>query len=270
MLNPITDHFSQAGNHQAIPGALIPAKTSRTPLPALAARSADSCATKHGATLGATGNTGRRFPGWPAVLVASTITLLPMVAQTGYAAVSPGSLRITEVMANPAAVSDTRGEWFELFNTTASSIDLTGMTISDEGSNNHVFGAVVVAAGGYLVLGRNDDPTVNGGVHVDYAYDNFTLANSSDAIILSEGVTVIDSLVYSDSALFGAAGNSAELTANGFALTPAEISTLATDVGTPGSGGSYTPPTASAVPLPAAGWFFASALGSLAWRPSRR
>ena len=38
-------------------------------------------------------------------------------------------LLITEVMVNPSQVSDTNGEWFELFNPTTDAIDLNGIFI---------------------------------------------------------------------------------------------------------------------------------------------
>lgn len=43
-----------------------------------------------------------------------------------------GDIIITEIMANSAAVADADGEWFEIFNTTGTAIDLSGWTISDE------------------------------------------------------------------------------------------------------------------------------------------
>ena len=46
------------------------------------------------------------------------------------ATINSGDLLISEVMANPAAVSDSNGEWFELFNASLHSIDLNGLTIS--------------------------------------------------------------------------------------------------------------------------------------------
>ena len=199
-------------------------------------------------------------------LLGSTLACLIGLSTASHAAIEPGTLRITEIMTNPAAVSDTLGEWFEIHNTSGNNIDLSGLTLTDLGSNSHSLDNLTIAAGAYLVLGRNADPLLNGGVPVDYVYNNFTLSNSSDAIILSEGSTVIDSVIYTDGSLFGVAGNSVELTANGFALTPAGISTLGPDIGTPGAAGSYTPPGVAPVPVPAAGWLFGSALASLAWR----
>ncbi|HET8710439.1 MAG TPA: lamin tail domain-containing protein [Spongiibacteraceae bacterium] len=197
------------------------------------------------------------------------VTSFALCAGVAQAAIHPGDLVITEVLANPDAVSDTAGEWFEIYNASASSLDLSGLVIRDQGSNVHTVSGdtpVTVASGSYFVFGRNGDPLVNGGYTPDYVYDGFVLGNSSDVIILELGGVEIASLIYSDAALFGAAGISAELTAGGFALTPSAFTFGSGDIGTPGAAGSYTPAAVSSVPLPAAGWLMLSASGALVAR----
>ena len=137
---------------------------------------------------------------------------------------SVGDLLITEVMANPAAVSDDAGEWFEIINTTTDEIDLNGILLRDNGSDQHTVSSattLLLAAGAYFTFGRNGDTNNNGGYQTDYTYRAFSLANNSDEIILGTATTIIDSLFYSTS-IFGAAGNSAELTVSGFSLTPSD------------------------------------------------
>lgn len=188
-------------------------------------------------------------------------------------AISPGDLVITELMANPASVSDTNGEWFEIYNRSGSALDLSGLTISDTGSNSHqISSSVTIGANSYFVLGRNADSSVNGGYVADYQYSNFTLGNSSDDIILSYAGLVIDSLSYSGGGNFGLAGISTELTALGFLATPAGFSFGDGDIGTPGQAGSdpnLNFSTPSPVPVPAAGWLMGTALAGLALRPGR-
>ena len=97
---------------------------------------------------------------------------------------------INEIMQNPNAVSDTNGEWFELYNPSTVDVDIRGWVISDAGTDTHTITsatAVVVPAGGYAVLGRNSNVATNGGVTVAYAYSSFTLGNAADEIILSDG-----------------------------------------------------------------------------------
>ena len=52
-------------------------------------------------------------------------------------AVTVSDLLISEVMANPAALSDARGEWFELYNPITEVINLHEVTIGDDGSDRH-------------------------------------------------------------------------------------------------------------------------------------
>ena len=45
---------------------------------------------------------------------------------------------ISEVMPNPAAVSDSYGEWFEIINLDSIVIDLNGWMIRDESNDTHI------------------------------------------------------------------------------------------------------------------------------------
>jgi hypothetical protein len=97
----------------------------------------------------------------------------------------PGmSLLITEVMYNPAALSDTEGEYIELYNAGSAAVNLNGMVIR-RGSNNdkHVISTdVVVQPGTYVLLGRS----ANACSQVDYVYSVITLVNSGgDEIIIN-------------------------------------------------------------------------------------
>lgn len=199
------------------------------------------------------------------------VSLLP--CSLSFAAIAPGDLMITEVMANPAAVSDTLGEWFEIYNRSGTSLDLDGLVIRDSGSNQHtVSGPLVINADSYFVFGRSADTALNGGYTADYEYSNFTLGNSSDDIILEFNNIVIDSLSYNGDPSFGIAGVSAELTSSGFAATPLGLVYGDGDSGTPGFAGSDSSldlSAPSAVPAPAAGWLMASALASLMARRRR-
>ncbi len=162
----------------------------------------------------------------------------------------PGDIIITEIMQNPDAVSDSNGEYFELYNTTAFDIDIDGWTIKDLGSNSHIInngGPLNVPAGGYAVLGKNGDTMTNGGVTVDYAFGSgMVLGNSDDEIILeTPGALLIDQVNYDGGATFpNPAGASMNLDLSKYDVTDNDSgdnwcdSTLAFgagDLGNPGS-----------------------------------
>ncbi len=152
-----------------------------------------------------------------------------------------GDLIISEVLANPSAVSDTHGEWFEIFNTSENGIDLSGVIIRDEGPNQHTVSSaspLFIEAQEYFVFGRNGNSTDNGNYNADYVYSNFTLGNTSDEIILELDGIIIASLFYNDNALFGSNGNSAEFNGVEFRLTSFDWVFGDGDVGTPGTAGS--------------------------------
>jgi len=96
---------------------------------------------------------------------------------------------VTEFLPDPLAVADTAGEWLELYNPNPVAVDLKGWKLSDLGTNRHtITRTVTIPAGGFVVLGNNADPLTNGGVDVAYQYSSFTLANTSDEIILTDAL----------------------------------------------------------------------------------
>ncbi|RLD13715.1 hypothetical protein DRI50_06630 [candidate division KSB1 bacterium] len=124
---------------------------------------------------------------------------------------------MNEIMQNPAAVNDDKGEWFELYNNDAQTVDINSWIIKDDGSDYHVIdngGPLTIDPGDYLVLGINDTMSVNGGVPVDYMYDHFLLSNGEDEVVLvySDGITEVDRVNYDNGATFpDPSGKSMEL-----------------------------------------------------------
>jgi len=180
-------------------------------------------------------------------------------------AATVSDLLITEIMANPNAVSDTQGEWFELFNPTAESVDLNGMVLSDDNSLGHVIASgtgVLINPGSYFVMARNDDSTLNGGFVADYTYSRFSLGNTQDQIIISHSSG--DFLRFDYGAGFAPNGGSMELI--DAVMLPENYAATTTmfgagDFGTPGTAGSFIQPSAPApVPIPAAIWLMGSGL----------
>lgn len=94
-----------------------------------------------------------------------------------------GELIFTEVMQNPKAVFDEVGEWFELFNTTGSAIDMQGYTIV-LGNAEVVSSSVVVPAGGFALFAKVGSPASNGGLPTpDYVWaTGLFLGNGSELL----------------------------------------------------------------------------------------
>jgi hypothetical protein len=111
----------------------------------------------------------------------------------------PGDLVITELMADPLMVDGDFGEWFELYNASAGTVDLDGLVVRDSGGDAYVVtGALEVAAGGVVVFAASDDPAVNGGVVAQRAFgDALKLGNDADAIeLVTPSGTLLDAVAY--------------------------------------------------------------------------
>ncbi|HSM72639.1 MAG TPA: ExeM/NucH family extracellular endonuclease [Anaerolineales bacterium] len=134
------------------------------------------------------------------------LILMAAPVQSAQAA-TPGDIVINEIMQNPNAVFDSAGEWFELYNTTSSAVDVNGWTIADNDIDSHVInngGPLLIPAGGYLVLGNNTDTGTNGGAPVDYSYgSSWFLSNGADEVVLLDGsMAEIDRVEYDGGTAF--------------------------------------------------------------------
>lgn len=113
-----------------------------------------------------------------------------------------GDIVVNEIMTNPAAVDDSVGEWFELFNATEDTVDLNGWIIADADTDRHQIAGdnpLLILPGSYLVLGNNADMASNGGVEVAYTYDGFAFGNSDSGdefLLFAPDSTLVDSLSY--------------------------------------------------------------------------
>ena len=96
-----------------------------------------------------------------------------------------GQVIITELMINPDAVSDTAGEYIELYNTSDTEVNINGWLISNNSKSFKIDngGELLIQPKGFLVLGINADHTSNGAVNVDYEYGTINLVNSSTNVL---------------------------------------------------------------------------------------
>jgi len=133
------------------------------------------------------------------LLVASggVIAVALLLIANPAAAAEPGSLIITEFMANPAVVTDANGEWVEIKNPGDQTIDITGWDI--DGSTINTTGEpLTIAPRTFAVICKNANIAQNDGVICD-GTSNFSLGNVSDTISLrDEDNLVIASVVYGE------------------------------------------------------------------------
>lgn len=134
------------------------------------------------------------------ILLLTAILAGYWIGLNGQSAPRQGEILITEIMVNPEAVSDANGEWVEIWNSTDHDLLLNGVILKDAGSNNHVLTSgenLVFPAKAYWVLAKNGDMNTNGGAVVNYIYQNFTLSNTSDQVILlAQDETLVDQVSY--------------------------------------------------------------------------
>ncbi len=159
--------------------------------------------------------------------------------------------------------------------------NLRGWLLADLGADSHTIAVdLILEPGDYVVLGRNDNRTVNGNVPVDYVYRGFSLANSMDEILLlaPDGSEVDRVIWVSGSELSTTPGASLERSVtelNAWVTAQMPWPGSAGDFGSPGTapthetpGPTATPadpdiPSPSPTPTPAS-----TAEPSTVWRPS--
>lgn len=128
-----------------------------------------------------------------------------------------GHVVVTEFMKDPNSVTDTRGEWIEVYNAMPWRVNLEGWVLSDDSGASHVISTggsgLRMGPGAYLVLGNSSDTGLNGGIQVDYAWSSFSLGNGADQIVLSRpDGTLVDRVAYDDGVLWpDSAGRSISL-----------------------------------------------------------
>lgn len=118
------------------------------------------------------------------------------------AAPTPGDLIINEIMQNPDTVSDTKGEWFEIYNSTEFDIDLAGLEVTDGDDQDFTVTSGSIPSHGFFVFGRNGEVTENGGYVPDFVWSDFVLSNTSDVIILQYNNVEIDHVEYDNGVTF--------------------------------------------------------------------
>jgi hypothetical protein len=96
-----------------------------------------------------------------------------------------GDLIFTEALLDAKAVSDTQGEWVELSNLKGHTLDLTGISIRDNGKNMYAFPeGTTIAPYQTIVVGRAESE--NGGITPDFIAEEGLTLNNKTRVLTSQ------------------------------------------------------------------------------------
>jgi len=164
----------------------------------------------------------------------------------------PGDLVINEYMADPSAVTDANGEWFEL--AALASVDLNGLKILNKPNPDMATVAALMPllvsadclhadAGDLVLFARQTDPLVNGGLPpVDHKVGT-SLTNSNGGLSIAIADTLLHTVAWT---LVQKAGKSTLLDPDGQqdpmnVLADGPPWCFAADAGTPKAGNAQCP-----------------------------
>ena len=175
------------------------------------------------------------------------ILIFILLSTTVYATPTGDNIIISEVEYDPAA-PDTASEWFELYNPTGSSIDISGWMFTDgEGTVTIPATTPPLAPGAYFIATHTataGELTHYAGVTVDLAYGSIdvgslALANSGDELTLLNAVGTVIDFVSWEGHTAGwniEADDSESIVRSGSIDTDVEVDWLSHQVPTPGTG----------------------------------
>lgn len=113
-----------------------------------------------------------------------------------------GDLVFTEFMANPDAVGDEVGEWFELVAT--GNFDLNGLVAGNDPEDPKINivdeSCLSVSTGDRILFARSTDPVANGGLPAPDFTFSFGLSNGGATLFVGTADTVIDTITWTGSA----------------------------------------------------------------------
>ena len=120
------------------------------------------------------------------------------VSEEQTTAPAPGQLVISEIMVNTAAVAERVGQYFEIYNPTATPFSLQGCTVSDDtGDEFNITADFVIPSGTFATFAVTTAQIPNPGYLYDY--DDFSLAITADEVIIKCNGAVIDRVAYNGS-----------------------------------------------------------------------
>ena len=115
----------------------------------------------------------------------------------------PNDVVFNEIMADPTpAVKLPEFEYLELYNRSSVNIDLSGWQLK-LGKSKKIFGKVVIADGGYLILCKNEAQEALSSYGRTYAFKSFSLTNGGETLELLDRKGVLISSVQYDKSWYG-------------------------------------------------------------------
>ena len=107
------------------------------------------------------------------ILLDSSEVLMEVIRLTDDPGMPPGGtlgygdLLITEIMYDPSALSDTEGEWFEIYNNSGEEVNLQGLVLRRDDANSHTISdSIMLSPGEYYVLARTATATGAGNAYL--------------------------------------------------------------------------------------------------------
>ncbi len=195
---------------------------------------------------------GYKFTGWTGDVISTDSVIYVQAEDSVFANFEPttgvtSDIVINEIMYNAPEDADSE-DWIELYNSTASTIDLSGWVVKDE-DDSHIFefeSGTSIESGGYLVVAQDQEAfnQFYSGIEPLFGDLGFGLAGGSDQVrLFNADGELVDVVAYEDESPWPAgadgSGYSIELTSSASDnLVPSNWAASATEGGTPGSSNS--------------------------------
>ncbi|MAJ44385.1 MAG: hypothetical protein CMF96_06550 [Candidatus Marinimicrobia bacterium] len=111
---------------------------------------------------------------------------------------------ISEVMINPQNISDSNGEWFEIYIQNEIPINFKNWIIKDNDTDEYLITEnYEIQNSSYAIFTNNSNPYSNGGIYNAYEYGDINLANAGDELyLISPEGFVADSIWWDDGGQF--------------------------------------------------------------------
>lgn len=94
--------------------------------------------------------------------------------------INSGDLLITEIMYDPTALTDTYGEWIEIYNNTAHPVNLHHLVLSKNATDRHIVSSsITLAPHGYQVFARTESAVTGD----KYIYGSSISLNNTGAVL---------------------------------------------------------------------------------------